>query len=113
MQPLRRKLDYQRYKDNDPFYNRRRSLKSRYGLSLEVYDLMIATQEGRCLICRDIANLVVDHDHKTKAIRGLLCNLCNTSLGGFRESIELLQRAIQYLMVVEAKQVAAQGCDPC
>ena len=39
----------------------------------------------------------VDHDHKTGAIRGILCNLCNRALGQFGDSVECLQKAIDYL----------------
>ena len=40
---------------------------------------------------------VLDHCHKTKKFRGWLCHKCNRSLGGFDDSIETLQRAIDYL----------------
>lgn len=32
---------------------------------------------GRCAICNKIANTVIDHDHATGLIRGLLCISCN------------------------------------
>jgi hypothetical protein len=41
--------------------------------------------------------LCLDHCHKTGRVRGMLCPLCNTSLGGFRDSTTVLQRAIDYL----------------
>jgi predicted transcriptional regulator YheO len=30
-------------------------------------------------------------------VRGLLCMNCNTALGGFKENIDILQKAIEYL----------------
>lgn len=41
--------------------------------------------------------LSVDHCHKTNATRGLLCGACNTGLGLFNDSPELLRASIQYL----------------
>jgi hypothetical protein len=45
----------------------------------------------------DEERLVVDHNHKTGMIRGLLCHRCNTGLGHFEEKIDLLHNAIEYL----------------
>lgn len=38
-------------------------------------------QEGRCAICGQHDVLVIDHDHATGLIRGLLCRSCNTCEG--------------------------------
>ena len=51
-----------------------------------------------CTICGDETNLVVDHDHKTDQIRGLLCNRCNKGLGLFRDNPEFLLYARIYLL---------------
>lgn len=50
-----------------------------------------------CVICGSDEPLVVDHDHKTGKIRGMLCNHCNRGLGHFRDDPELLQFAAIYL----------------
>lgn len=51
-----------------------------------------------CVICGTHGPLVVDHDHSSGAIRGLLCNHCNRGLGHFRDDPELLEFARQYLL---------------
>jgi hypothetical protein len=40
---------------------------------------------------------VVDHDHDTGKLRGIICNPCNVKLGAFKDSIEELGEAIKYL----------------
>ena len=76
------------YYKNIPTKEERRSraLLYRYGLSMGDYDAMFSKQQGCCAICgkhqSDLGKrLHVDHNHETKAIRGLLCTGCNTVLG--------------------------------
>lgn len=65
-------------------------------------------QAGMCGICREALSkepneVMVDHDHKTNRIRGLLCRRCNIGLGFFKDSIGLLSEAIQYLERTDEK----------
>ena len=58
-------------------------------------------QKNRCAIClvpfTDADRPRVDHCHKSKKFRGLLCNRCNPALGMFGDNPELLRRAAAYL----------------
>ena len=59
--------------------------------------LKLKAEVTECVICGANEKLVVDHDHKTGKIRGLLCNHCNRGLGHFRDDPMLLEFATQYL----------------
>lgn len=77
-------------------------IKHHFGLSVEEYDAMLKRQGGKCAICRGgptkrYKRLSVDHDHKTKKVRGLLCSNCNTGLGYFKDDPENTQAATDYL----------------
>jgi len=70
-----------------------------------------AKEDHRCPIClmdkdeaegikhngKQYGTWVLDHDHTTNTFRGWLCQKCNRALGNFNDSIERLERAIQYL----------------
>lgn len=76
-----------------------------YGLTSDQYLDMYEAQAGCCRICGEGGEtfggrrLHVDHNHETGAVRGLLCGLCNSALGKFKDSPELLRRAASYLEV--------------
>ena len=91
----RKKREY--YKKN-PDKARRRNLKTYYGITVEQYDEMVQEQNGCCAACdKSTDNLVVDHDHSTGKVRGLLCSNCNLALGHFQDDVERIQNAINYL----------------
>ena len=84
--------------------DRARWLKSKYGITLEQYELLRKSQNDACAICKKPfvsgsrkTNFGVDHSHKTGAVRGLLCYHCNAGLGMARESAEILNGMIAYL----------------
>jgi len=67
----------------------------------ELYSQRLDEQGGLCAICGQKCNthasLSRDHNHETGEARGLLCMKCNTAIGKFGDSIELLESAIAYL----------------
>jgi hypothetical protein len=71
--------------------------KRRYGISYAEYKTMLSKQKNKCLICNTEDMLVVDHNHKTSEVRGLLCHSCNCAIGLFRDDPSMLQSAITYL----------------
>lgn len=77
-------------------------LKCKFGITLEQYEAKLESQNNSCAICGVPSaelkkRMSVDHNHATGAVRGLLCNHCNTGLGFFKESPEILTKAIQYI----------------
>ena len=55
-----------------------------------------------CVICGYVfkkdSEKVVDHDHATGKIRGILCNHCNRGLGHFRDDPVVLEFAKIYIL---------------
>lgn len=92
-------------------------LMKNYGLSADQYHKLHQYQGGRCYICRKgtgrTKRLSVDHDHSTGLVRGLLDQKCNRDvLGHFGDSIEALERAIEYLKNPPAFRVIGQIVAP-
>lgn len=75
-----------------------RALERKYGLSRHEHETLFVAQRGCCAICerRHVA-LVVDHDHGTGIVRGLLCVNCNFALGELRDDPARAESAAQYL----------------
>jgi hypothetical protein len=79
---------------------RKSDLKRKYGLSLEGYGAMLSRQNGVCVIClkEDVNKpLCVDHDHKKRMLRDLLCDACNKGLGIYGDDSALMRRGADYL----------------
>ena len=67
-------------------------------MSDENLEKMYIEHNYRCAICNDKKDkLVIDHNHRTNKIRGLLCGNCNSAIGFMKENIQTLNNAINYL----------------
>jgi len=98
--------------------HRESHLLRNFNMTLAEYDELLASQNGRCAICRRTPietgiseggavakSFAVDHDHACcpgnsscgSCVRGLLCGLCNTGLGSFGDDVNLLSNAADYL----------------
>jgi hypothetical protein len=82
--------------NQDKLLNKR--YQERYGITYSEYKARSAIQAFKCKICGvGEKKLVVDHNHKTLEVRGLLCHSCNCALGLLKDDVEVMKKAIQYL----------------
>ena len=82
----------------NPDKRRTTHLKTKYGITDADYDWLYKGQGGRCGICSEPhKRLVVDHDHNSGRVRGLLCRKCNAAIGQLNDSPALLRRALAWL----------------
>ena len=81
-------------------------LRTKFGITLQAYRDMNASQGGVCAICGKpedkkrygvVRGLAVDHCHSTDKVRGLLCGNCNPMIGYAKDDTMVLQRAIEYI----------------
>lgn len=80
---------------------RKSSYITKYGLDKADLNYFYTINGSRCNICLSEENLVIDHNHKTGELRGLLCATCNTGLGLFYDNLEYLKKAIGYLTCIQ------------
>jgi Recombination endonuclease VII len=87
----------------NPTKKKAQRLREKFGMELDYFHQMIQKQDGQCAICgmSDTTDPnvfpLIDHEHKTGRVRGLLCGMCNRGLGNFRDNPEFLMAAIRYL----------------
>jgi hypothetical protein len=80
-----------------------------HGLTMQQWNELFVKQNGLCAICGNWLRLPenglgkgnglvhTDHDHRTGKIRGLLCGKCNMGIGLFKDSVDILRSASEYL----------------
>lgn len=89
-----------KYRGNDK-KRHDRDLRRAFGITVKQYEALEREQDEVCWICEredcKKENLSVDHDHNTGKVRGLLCRDCNRALGQFKDDINLVKRAVEYL----------------
>ena len=75
-------------------------LKEKYGMPKEGYICPICKgtkDKVNGLGNKKNGSWVIDHCHESETFRGWLCHTCNRCLGGFKDDIKILGRAIKYL----------------
>ena len=92
-----------------PRTERRRAKLRLRGLTHEQFEAMRVAQGDLCAICKNpetdlhrtasgvVRELSIDHDHKTGAVRSLLCGRCNKAIGLMLDDPERLIAAAEYL----------------
>lgn len=82
-----------------------RRIRRHYGIDRTSWQSIRDGQEGRCGLCGDSADLMIDHEHSCcgydygcrDCIRGLLCDFCNRLLGRIEQKPLLARRFADYL----------------
>jgi Zn finger protein HypA/HybF involved in hydrogenase expression len=100
-------VPYEKFSEHEYRLRRRwRRLVSEFKVSEErALELDLARLNGACEICGADSKrsgnrwkkLCIDHNHIMGTVRGILCNRCNSGLGKFQDSKDLLIKASQYL----------------
>ena len=86
------------YEKHKARVNERRPHRAiKYGITEQEYIVLLNKHDGMCHVCKTRPATDIDHCHITNEVRGILCNGCNTSIGKLGDTIEGLQRAIDYL----------------
>ena len=98
------------WRTNNPHLNRERewakvgilSVDKSSPLTFAEFDAQLTIQNGMCAICGTTKpdgsqGWCADHNHETRAFRGVLCFKCNAGLGHFNDSVELVGIALHYL----------------
>jgi len=102
----------ERWRRIDPQKRRAYKLLRLYGITIDDYNRMLEEQDFSCAICGGVETrsmygedprLVVDHNHRTGQVRGLLCCTCNASLAAV-EHEQFMLLAKEYLRRTDGYQ---------
>jgi hypothetical protein len=102
LEPRCKQCCYEKNKANYWSTGRERYLISRYGLDKQKWTALFESQKSRCACCGTSSpdatrGWHTDHDHKTGAVRGILCAGCNTAIGQSNENPSRLLSMVDYL----------------
>ncbi|HLX54328.1 MAG TPA: endonuclease domain-containing protein [Aquella sp.] len=91
-----------------PTSNRHRHYIHKYNLTFQQIQQQIILQDNKCTLCQEEfindvkgKSPVVDHNHITGKVRGIIHHHCNSILGFAEDRIDKLQSAINYLITTQ------------
>lgn len=94
--------------------DRARSLRAKYGLTVEDYRRLIEDAAGRCPICtKRVRQWHVDHNHRTLKTTGVVCNNCNVGpLAMTYHDVEMVRRLLAFLEHTPADRLGIEAMAP-
>lgn len=96
----------------DPQKDRAKRLRAKYGLTLADFHARLVGQGMTCAICKNAAwrdRPQVDHDHRKRKVRGILCGNCNVALGLIHDDPATARTMAEYLDRAGRRQRKAAG----
>lgn len=90
--------------------NRVASLRKQYGMTVEQYRKLVDATGGRCPICRKrVRKWVVEHNHLTGEVTGVVCTRCNVGLLAYsNHDVEVARGLLRYLEDPPALKILGQ-----
>lgn len=95
------------WRKNNPEKVKSEKLWLRFKLTLKDYREILNKQNNKCGICgkefdeestpNGLRYPCIDHCHKSKQVRGILCRGCNSGIGGFKDNSIFLLNALQWV----------------
>jgi hypothetical protein len=90
-----------------------RATCAKYGLTVEDWYVLLARTDGLCPCCGKTFTQrrrpVIDHDHETFEVRGLVCSPCNVAIGYRHNDAPWFRAVANYLTWPTVSDVDLQG----
>jgi CRISPR/Cas system-associated protein Cas10 (large subunit of type III CRISPR-Cas system) len=81
--------------------NRELRIRRSYGLTLEAYQNLLESQGTKCAACGTsdwgAYGPMIDHDHVTGEVRGIVCTRCNVAIGHLKDSPQRARALAEYM----------------
>jgi hypothetical protein len=98
-----------RMRAEHPERHRNYILRTKYNMTQQDYDDLLAFQGGVCALCGKPPTeghiLHVDHDHETDTVRGLCHFSCNYALGRLGDTVGRIEHVLDYLNYPPARRM--------
>ena len=95
------KREHKQYRETHKKERKQSNLKRLYNITLDQFNQMLKNQDNKCSICgkefTKSNSPCVDHNHKTKRVRALLCSNCNAAIGFLQDDPLIIHNAEMYV----------------
>lgn len=106
--PEKARASVENFYVKNPQARREKHLQRKYGIGLQDLYMVLDLQRGGCAICGarspgrkgrggKESEWIVDHDHSTGKVRGVVCHPCNVIMGLAKDNPTLLRDIAHYL----------------
>lgn len=101
----KRRAYLRQWRINNPKKQRQYDISYSYDVTPEELSYLLQWEKGICPICAvellkfgtGLKEACIDHDHKTKRFRAVICGRCNRALGLIEDQPSISEKLISYL----------------